>query len=70
MNMVAPSLSIPAPAPLAVPVTHDVTIVTTKKLAQARVLVCHRKIRDRACRAHLAGLQLLLHEIVTKTKAN
>src|SRR6185312_15462691 len=60
--------SIPAPAP---PITHDVTIVTTKKLAQARVLGVppeefgiERGARDiRTC-------NYCFHDVVTKTKAD
>src|SRR5882724_7114200 len=70
MNMVAPSLSIPAPAPLAVPVTHDVTIVTTKKLAQARVLgVPPEEFGIERGARTIQDANYCFHEIVTKTES-
>src|ERR1700722_1253535 len=70
MNMAAPLLSIPAPAPLASPVTHDVTIVTTKKLAQARALgVPPEEFGiERGARA-VQDANYCFHEIVTKTES-
>src|SRR5260221_151275 len=38
MNMATPLIAPPPPAPLASAITHDVIIVTTRKLAQAKVL--------------------------------
>src|SRR6266403_1114656 len=70
MNMAAPLLSIPAPAPLAALVTHDVTIVTTKKLAQAKVLgVPPEEFGiERAART-MQDANYCFHEIVTKTES-
>lgn len=69
MTMAAPLLA-PPPPPLASAVTHDVTIVSTRKLAQARVLGVppeefgiERGARD------IAGCNYCFHEVVTKTES-
>ena len=70
MNMAAPLLSIPAPAPLAVLVTHDVIIVTTKKLAQARVLgVPPEEFGIERGARTIEDANYCFHEIVTKTES-
>jgi hypothetical protein len=70
MNMAAPSLSISAPASLAYQVTHDVTIVTTKKLAQARVLgVPPEEFGIERGARSIQDANYCFHEIVTKTES-
>jgi hypothetical protein len=70
MNMAATLLSIPAPAPLASLVTHDVTIVTTKKLAQARVLgVPPEEFGIERGARTIEDANYCFHEIVTKTES-
>jgi len=63
-------MAAPAPAPTPPPVTHDVTIITTKKLAQARVLGVppeefgiERGARD------IKTCNYCFHDVVTKTQA-
>jgi hypothetical protein len=70
MNMAAPLLSIPAPVPLPSSVTHDVTIVTTKKLAQARVLgVPPEEFGIERGARTIQDANYCFHEIVTKTES-
>jgi hypothetical protein len=70
MNMAASLLSIPAPALPASPVTHDVTIVTTKKLAQARVLgVPPEEFGIERGARTIQDANYCFHEIVTKTES-
>src|SRR5216684_7396239 len=67
--MAVPLLSMPATAPPASAITHDVTIVTIKKLAQAKVMGVppeefgiERGARD------LQSCNYCFHEVVTKTE--
>jgi hypothetical protein len=70
MNMAAPLLSIPAPAPLASLITHDVTIVTTKKLVQAKVLgVPPEEFGIERGARTIQDANYCFHEIVTKTES-
>ena len=67
--MIIPSPQVPsAPAPL--PVTHDVTIVTTRKLAQARVMgVPPEEFGiERGARC-IQDCNYCFHEVVTKTES-
>ena len=64
------AFSLTAPAPLASPVTHDVTIVTTRKLAQAKVLGVPPEefgIERGAC--SIRDCNYCSREVVTKTEA-
>lgn len=68
MPALMPPVATPVPPPP--PVTHDVTVVTTKKLAQARVLGVppeefgiERGARD------IATCNYCFHEVVTKTES-
>jgi hypothetical protein len=70
MNMVTPLLAPPSPQPFAPAITHDVTIVTTRKLAQAKVLGVppeefgiERGARD------IKTCNYCFHEVVTKTES-
>jgi hypothetical protein len=70
MNMVTPLLAPLSPPPLARAISHDVTIVTTRKLAQARVLGVppeefgiERGARD------IKTCNYCFHEVVTKTES-
>src|SRR5579863_5153574 len=59
--------SIPAPAP---PVTHDVTIVSTRRLAQARVLgVPPEEFGIERGARSIADCNYCFHEVVTKTES-
>jgi hypothetical protein len=70
MNMAAPLLSVPAPVPLPSSVTHDVTIVTTKKLVQARVLgVPPEEFGIERGARTIQDANYCFHEIVTKTES-
>jgi hypothetical protein len=70
MNMTVPLLSMPVPAPLASPVTHDVTIVTTRKLAQAKVLgVPPEEFGIERGARSMRDCNYCFHEVVTKTEA-
>ena len=70
MNMAAPLLS-PAAASLpASPVTHDVTIVTTRKLAQAKVLgVPPEEFGIERGARNIRDCNYCFHEVVTKTES-
>ncbi len=70
MNMAAPLLSAAA-APLpASPVTHDVTIVTTRKLAQAKVLgVPPEEFGIERGARNISDCNYCFHEVVTKTES-
>jgi hypothetical protein len=67
--MAIPLLSMPAPVLPASPVTHDVTIVTTRKFAQARVLgVPPEEFGiERGARC-IRDCNYCFHEVVTKTE--
>lgn len=68
MTMLVPPLSLAAPAP-APSVTHDVTVVTTRKLAQARVMgVPPEEFGiERGARC-IRDCNYCFHEVVTKTE--
>ena len=66
----AVSLTAPAMAPLASPVTHDVTIVTTRKLAQAKVLgVPPEEFGIERGARSIRDCNYCFHEVVMKTEA-
>jgi len=66
--MAVPLLSMPAP--LASPVTHDVTMVTTRKLAQAKVLgVPPEEFGIERGARSVRDCNYCFHEVVTKTEA-
>ncbi len=69
MNMTVPPPSPAAPAPLALPAMHDVTIVTTRKLAQARVLgVPPEEFGIERGARSIRDCNYCFHEVVTKTE--
>lgn len=68
--MAAPLLAPPPPVPFAAPVTHDVIIVTTRKLAQARVLgVPPEEFGIERGARTIQDANYCFHEIVTKTES-
>src|SRR5450631_126172 len=68
MPPVLPSMAVPAPPPRLF--THDVTIVTTKKLAQARVLgVPPEEFGIERGARNIADCNYCFHDVVTKTRA-
>src|SRR5437879_13040175 len=69
MNMAIPlPLAPSAPAPL--PMTHDVTIVTTRKLAQAKVLgVPPEEFGIERGARSIRDCNYCFHEVVTKTES-
>ncbi len=70
MNMAVPLLAPPPASPLATPVTHDVTIVTTRKLAQAKVLgVPPEEFGIERGARNIRDCNYCFHEVVTKTEA-
>src|ERR1700733_3180780 len=70
MSMAAPLLAPPAVSPLPSPITHDVTIVTTRKLAQARVLgVPPEEFGIERGARNIRDCNYCFHEVVTKTEA-
>src|SRR4030081_958366 len=69
MNMATPLLAPPSPPSLAAPVTHDVTIVTTPKLAQAKVLgVPPEEFGIERGARNIRDCNYCFHEVVTKTE--
>ncbi len=69
MNMAVPLLSPSAPVTVAAPVTHDVTIVTTRKLAQAKVLgVPPEEFGIERGARSIRDCNYCFHEVVTKTE--
>jgi hypothetical protein len=57
-----------APAPMQAPVTHDVTLVTTRKLAQARVMgVPPEEFGIERGARNIQDCNYCFHELVTKT---
>jgi hypothetical protein len=69
MNMTVPPPSSAAPAPLALPAMHDVTIVTTRKLAQAKVLgVPPEEFGIERGARSIRDCNYCFHEVVTKTE--
>jgi hypothetical protein len=73
MNMALPLLSSPvqsAPPPVASAITHDITIVTTRKLAQAKVLgVPPEEFGIERGARNIRDCNYCFHEVVTKTEA-
>ncbi len=70
MNMAVPLLAPPQASPLATPVTHDVTIVTTRKLTQARVLgVPPEEFGIERGARNIRDCNYCFHEVVTKTES-
>jgi hypothetical protein len=68
--MAVPFLSPPPPSLPASPVTHDVTIVTTRKLAQARVLgVPPEEFGIERGARSIRDCNYCFHEVVTKTES-
>src|ERR1700720_2987596 len=60
----------PTASPRGVPVTHDVTIVTTRKLAQAKVLgVPPEEFGIERGARNIRDCNYCFHEIVTKTES-
>ena len=69
MNMPAPLLALPL-LPAATAITHDVTIVTTRKLAQARVMgVPPEEFGIERGARNIRDCNYCFHEVVTKTEA-
>src|SRR5262245_61545603 len=69
MTMALPSLSTPPALPPAVPTTHDVTTVTTRKLAQARVIgVPPEEFGIERGARSIGDCNYCFHEVVTKTE--
>ncbi len=67
--MAVPLLSMVPPAPMATPVTHDVSIVTTRKLAQARVMgVPPEEFGIERSARSIRDCNYCFHEVVTKTE--
>jgi hypothetical protein len=70
MNMATPLLAPPPPPSLAAPVTHDVTIVTTRKLAEAKVLgVPPEEFGIERGARNIRDCNYCFHEVVTKTES-
>ena len=68
--MAIPLLAPPPPRPPASPVTHDVTIVTTRKLTQARVLgVPPEEFGIERGARSIRDCNYCFHEVVTKTES-
>lgn len=73
MDMPAPAdmmaTAQPVAAPMAAPVTHDVTIVTTKKLAQAKVMgVAPEEFGIERSARDIKSCNYCFHDVVTKTE--
>jgi hypothetical protein len=69
MNMAAPMLA-PMPASTPPAITHDVTIVTTRKLAQARVMgVPPEEFGIERGARNIRDCNYCFHEVVTKTES-
>src|SRR3954468_7449069 len=70
MNMSIPLHSLSPPVPAAPAITHDVTIVTTRKLAQARVMgVPPEEFGIERGARSIRDCNYCFHEVVTKTEA-
>ena len=70
MNMAAPLLAPPSPPPTAPVITHDVTIVTTRKHAQARALgVPPEEFGIERAARNIRDCNYCFHEVVTKTES-
>jgi hypothetical protein len=69
MSMTLQASLAAAPAPLALPALHDVTIVTTRKLAQARVLgVPPEEFGIERGARSIGDCNYCFHEVVTKSE--
>src|ERR1700744_2596500 len=69
MNM-AISLPLAPSVPARIPVTHDVTIVTTRRLAQARVMgVPPEEFGIERGARSIGDCNYCFHEVVTKTES-
>src|SRR4051812_3927237 len=69
MNMSIPLHSLSPPVPAAPAITHDVTIVTTRKLAQARVMgVPPEEFGIERGARSIRDCNYCFHEVVTKTE--
>jgi hypothetical protein len=70
MNMTTPLLAPPLPQPVASAVTHDVVIVTTRKLAQAKVLgVPPEEFGIERGARNIRNCNYCFHEVVTRTES-
>jgi hypothetical protein len=70
MNMMTPLLAPPLPQPAPPAVTHDVVIVTTRKLAQAKVLgVPPEEFGIERGARNIRDCNYCFHEVVTKTES-
>lgn len=70
MSMIVSPPSAAAPAPLALPALHDVTIVTTRKLAQAKVLgVPPEEFGIERGARSIRDCNYCFHEVVTRTES-
>ena len=68
--MATPLLAPPPPPPFAPPMTHDVTILTTRKLAQARVLgVPPEEFGIERGARNIRDCNYCFHEVVTRTES-
>ena len=68
--MAVPLLSVPPPVPALPPLTHDVTIVTTRRFAQARVMgVPPEEFGIERGARSICDCNYCFHEVVTKTEA-
>jgi hypothetical protein len=68
--MATPLFALPAPVLPASPVTHDVTILTTRKLAQARVMgVPPEEFGIERGARNIRDCNYCFHEVVTKTES-
>jgi hypothetical protein len=69
-QMPAPAMQSPPMPAQPAPVTHDVTVITTKKLAQARVMgVPPEEFGIERGARSIADCNYCFHEVVTKTEA-
>jgi len=70
MNIATPLKGAPAPPASSLPVTHDVTIVTTRKFAQARVMgVPPEEFGIERGARSIRDCNYCFHEVVTKSEA-
>jgi hypothetical protein len=69
MNMATPLLAAPAPPAVTSMITHDVTILTTRKFAQARVMgVPPEEFGIERGARNIRDCNYCFHEVVTKTE--
>lgn len=70
MDAMTPPAALAAMPPMSKPVTHDVTIITTKKLAQAKVMgVPPEEFGIERGARNIRDCNYCFHEVVTKTQA-